>query len=415
MPKSPRVPSYRYHKASRQAVVVIRGKSHYLGPWNSPESQAEYRRVVAENWSPDPGPARLAGSVAPSEPLPSVAELMLAYWNRRVVPYYVKDGRPTSERDNIRQALRFLRKLHGQTPARDFGPLALKVVRQSMIEAGRCRRLINQDIHRVRAMFRWAAGEELYPGESLAALAAVEALAKGRSEAKERPPVAPVADEIVLATLPHLSPTLAAMVRLQLLTAARPGEVCAMRPMDVDRSGGSWVYRPSSHKTAHHGRERVIVLGPKAVEVLRPWLERAPAAYCFCPAEVVAGREAARHSAARPKRGREAARPLPGGRYTKDSYRVAIARACDRAFPHPTIRKARGEPLTEAQEAVLNAWRKAHRWHPHRLRHTKATEIRRLFDTEAAQVILGHAKPETTMIYAERDLARAHEVMREIG
>ena len=94
---------------------------------------------------------------------------------------------------------------------------------------------------------------------------------------------------------------------------------------------------------------------------------------------------------------------------------MAIARACDRAFPHPTIRRKRGKPLTDAERSELRGWRKAHRWHPHRLRHTKATEIRRLFDVEAAQVILGHSKPDTTIIYAERDVARARQVMGEIG
>ncbi len=34
---------------------------------------------------------------------------------------------------------------------------------------------------------------------------------------------------------------------------------------------------------------------------------------------------------------------------------------------------------------------------------------------EAAQVILGHSKPDTTLVYAERDLEKAREVMREIG
>src|SRR5262249_52996397 len=143
------------------------------------------------------------------------------------------------------------------SPARDFGPLALKAVRQAMIEAGRCRRLINKDIHRIRALFRWAVGEELYPGAALQDLLAVEALEKGRTTARERPPVAPGAEEVVLATLPYLSATVAAMVRLHLLTAARPGEIASIRPRDVDRSDPAcWVYRPQSHKTEHHGRER---------------------------------------------------------------------------------------------------------------------------------------------------------------
>jgi integrase len=409
MPRSPKVPSYRYHKNSRQAIAVIRGKSFYLGPWNSPESKAEYRRVIAEHWSPDSGPTAPPG---PSAPPLTLDELLVAYWNRRVVSYYLKDGEPTSEQDNIRQALRPLRRLYGHTPARDFGPLSLKAVRKTMIESGRSRKLINKDIHRMRAMFRWAASEELYPGESLASLASVEALEKGRSEAKDRPPIAPVEESVVLVTLPCLSPQVASMVRLQLLTAARPGEVCVIRPRDVDRSDPTcWIYRPGSHKTEHHGRERVIMIGPKAIEVLRPWLERDPNTYCFCPAEVVAIRE----KNCKSKRNILARRPKPGGRYRVDSYRVAIGRACDRAFRHPTIRKPRGKPLSEADRAELVAWRKDHRWHPHQLRHTKATQIRRAFDTEAAQVILGHSKPDTTMIYAERDLTKARDVMREVG
>ena len=405
MPRSQRPPSYRRHKARNSAVVTIDGRNHYLGPFGSPESHEKYARLIAE-WRLRPGTC--CRRPAPGGPTrrSSVNELILAYF-RHAQAYYVKDGRPTSEQDNIRQALRFLRQSFGTTPAREFGPLALKVVRQSMIEAGRSRRLINKDVHRIRGMFRWAAGEELYPGESLAALAAVAGLEKGRSEARERPPIQPVAEETVEATLPHLSPQVAAMVRLQLLTAARPGEVCAIRPRDVDRSQPVWIYRPGSHKTEHHGRERVIAIGPKAQEVLAPWLERGPDVHCFCPAEVVAERGT-------PSRG-NAARPKPGGKYTRHSYRVAVARACDRAFPHPTIVKKRGVALTDDQAAELAAWRKAHRWHPHRLRHTRATEIRKRFDVEAAQVILGHSKPDTTLVYAERDLAKAREVMWEIG
>ena len=46
MPKPKPVPSYRLHKATGQAVVVLRGRSYYLGKFGSPESKAEYRRVM---------------------------------------------------------------------------------------------------------------------------------------------------------------------------------------------------------------------------------------------------------------------------------------------------------------------------------------------------------------------------------
>jgi len=41
-------PSYRHHKPSGRAVVTLNGKDHYLGPWQSPASRAEYKRLLAE-------------------------------------------------------------------------------------------------------------------------------------------------------------------------------------------------------------------------------------------------------------------------------------------------------------------------------------------------------------------------------
>ena len=54
-------------------------------------------------------------------------------------------------------------------------------------------------------------------------------------------------------------------------------------------------------------------------------------------------------------------------------------------------------------------------WHPHQLRHSHATEVRRQFGLEAAQVALGHAQAAVTEIYAERDLALAVRVAAAIG
>jgi site-specific recombinase XerC len=54
-------------------------------------------------------------------------------------------------------------------------------------------------------------------------------------------------------------------------------------------------------------------------------------------------------------------------------------------------------------------------WHPNQLRHSAATAIRKQFGLEAAQVILGHSRADVTQVYAERDSARAIEVVRKIG
>jgi integrase len=90
----------------------------------------------------------------------------------------------------------------------------------------------------------------------------VSGLRAGGSAARETEPIQPVAVEIVEATLPHLSPVVAAMIHVQLLTGARPGEVCSMRGIDLDTNGKLWTYTPAHHKTEHQGQERTIMIGP---------------------------------------------------------------------------------------------------------------------------------------------------------
>jgi hypothetical protein len=97
-----------------------------------------------------------------------------------------------------------------------------------------------------------------------------------------------VSEAAIRAILPHLSPRVAAMIQLQHLCGARPQEVITIRPCEVIPEGDVWLYQPRSHRTAHLDRGKVIVLGPKAQEVLRPWLNRDPESYCFVPAETSA-------------------------------------------------------------------------------------------------------------------------------
>jgi len=71
--------------------------------------------------------------------------------------------------------------------------------------------------------------------------------------------------------------------------------------------------------------------------------------------------------------------------------------------------------LSAKQKAELKTWQKQHRWNPNQLRHSAGTEIRRRYGLEAAQNVLGHASADVTQVYAERDLKRAEQVMREVG
>lgn len=62
----------------------------------------------------------------------TVNALIVAYVEFADV-YYRKNGQPTGEYDSIRYSLKPLRKLYGPVGLREFGPLALKNVREEMI------------------------------------------------------------------------------------------------------------------------------------------------------------------------------------------------------------------------------------------------------------------------------------------
>jgi hypothetical protein len=189
-----RTPSYRLHKPTGQAVVTLDGRD--LGKYGSVASRAEYDRLIAE-WLAN-GRRLAPGADA------TVSELMVGYI-RHVDAYYVKGGEPTSEAGLIRLSLRVLKRLYGHTPARDFGPLALKAVRQGFIDAGLCRNEVNRRTRHDVRFFKWAVENELVPPSVHHGLRAVSGLRKGRTEVRESEPVRPVPDAFVDAIRPHVA------------------------------------------------------------------------------------------------------------------------------------------------------------------------------------------------------------------
>jgi integrase len=398
MPRRLSIPSYRLHKQSGQAVVTLpdglgNRRDVLLGRYGSPESRAEYARVLAE-W--EANGRRLPQPVAPAADL-SVNELLLHFWRWAEGHYRGPEGNPGRELENLRDALRPLRRLYGVTVARDFGPLALRAVREEMVAAGLARTVVNARVNRIRRAFKWAASFELVPPSVYESLRTVAGLQLGRSEARKADAVRPAPEGDVRATLPFLPAPVRAMTELQLLTGMRAGEAMLMRAIDLTMTSAVWTYRPATHKNRHRGRERVIFLGPQAQAVVKPFLTTNLEAYLFSPRAYVEAMRARRTLARVTKRTpselnrRRKAKPKrkPGERYTRRSYRVAVVRACQKAGVPP--------------------------WSPLQLRHTAATRIRAQFGLEAAKAILGHTRVETSQIYAERDLGRAEEIMREIG
>jgi hypothetical protein len=122
-----------------------------------------------------------------------VSELILRYLDF-ASGYYVKHGRRTGEFDNIRCALRILKRLHGESPAGEFGPKDLELVRQAMIDADLGRKTINGRVGRIRRMFRWGTREGLVPPGTYHGLTAVEGLKRSRSAARETGPVTTIVD-----------------------------------------------------------------------------------------------------------------------------------------------------------------------------------------------------------------------------
>jgi integrase len=188
----------------------------------------------------------------------------------------------------------------------------------------------------------------------------------------------------------------------------RPGEVCRIRPRDADTSVPVWVYRAPVHKTAHHGQERSIPLGVKAHAVLAEFSPTEPDGYYFNPKHVVdelrADRSAKRLTPRYPSHMKRNAvkrkanpRRIPAAFYSRHAYTVAVIRA---------VKLANRDRITAGVEVAehLPAWT------PNQLRHTFASEVRRQFGLEAAQVLLGHARADTTQIYTERDASLAIRV-----
>ena len=229
-------------------------------------------------------------------------------------------------------------------------------------------------------------------------LRAIDGLLAGRSAARETRKVRSVDRGHEDAVLPHLSRQLRALVELMWLAGMRVGKVLAMTTGRIDRTGLTWEYRPETHKTAHHGRERVVALGPRAQEVVLPFLRADPSAALFSPHDAERERMERRRMEAeapltdeqRERRRAEAPSRSHGARYTTDAVRRAIARACKLAG--------------------------VSHWHPHQIRHTAGTRFRREAGLEAARILLGHSSPVVTEEhYVEVDRRKAHELMAALG
>jgi len=422
--KKSAIPVVRCHRGL--ARLRLDGREFWLGRFGSREAVAKADRLIAE-WlangrrlpaalpveaahcepsapaavavvaSPVVTSSAPAPAMLPTEPegtgltVGELCELWLAWIKaERLVG---KEARATSILFGARQAAAALRH-HWAMRAADFGPRALYEVQAALVTepcrpAGkrkkqggkksppkyRTRKTVNDVVGRVRQLFKWAVGRELVPEGRIVALQQVAPLMPGQTTARDNPPKRPVSDKEFLAALQHLPPVLADLLRVVVLTGCRTGEACQLTRDCIDMKDEAWEWRPKTHKTAWRGHERVIFIGPRVQEILRPYIVKAngDAAFLFSPREAMV------------QLGYEEPSRRVRDHYDTDSARRAIVRACE----------AHGIP----------------QWTPHRLRHTRLTNVRNEFGLDHAQAIGGQKSARVAEIYA----AVSHEKAREVA
>lgn len=388
--------TYRLHKASGQGVTTIQGKVHYFGPFKDPASKRKFHALLAEL---DQYPVSRTESKSFT-----MAQIAIAYLDH-AEGYYSE-----SEFEGLKSALSPINEIYADYQGTAFSPVEFKACRAWWLKRGVSRQYINKQAKRLLRILKWATGEGMFPSSVFQSIECIAPLKRGRTEAKEASPIAPVAQSVVDATLPHLPPVVADMIRFQLLVACRPGEVCKLKPSMVDRTSKVWEINLEEHKTAHHGKTRTIYVGKDAQKILEPYLKRKPDSFCFSPIEATEQRKRSRHATRvtplhygnRPGSNVQAL-PLKelSDHYTTHSYGRAIKYACLRAFPVP-----KSLDRSKAKE-----WRRRHSWSPNQLRHTALTRIRRDHGLEVAAIIAGHSQIQTTQIYAESNKAKAIEIV----
>ncbi len=353
-PKSAQ-PAYQYHM-SGQAKVRLDGIDFYLGKHGSPESYARYYALLAEyNANGKVAPIKQGQPVTHQDDTPILVSHVTADFRHRVLP---RHEHSPSHYACFKFLLDLLDSKHGSEPVAEFGPRKLESLRDGFVARGNCRRYANEQIGKVIKIIEHGVSRELVQPDRIVALRALEPLKLG--QAKDNPKRTAVAVDVVRATLPHLTATAKAMVIVQMATAMRPSELFNMRPKDIDRSGPVWFYRPSHHKTAHHGKSKAIPITGDALTTLSPFLFGDPEQPCFLTTK--------------------------GTKWRRDSYRIAIGRAAKTA--------------------------KVEHWTPYQIRHTTAQAIRNMIGPEGVQAMLGHSRIQMAEVYTRANEQKAIEAAR---
>jgi integrase len=395
-----RIPTPKEH-ATGQSFIYWKRKCVYFGKHGTPKADAAYKAWVRQLVSDVPLPA-----VKPGGHL-LIADLCIRYLEHAKA--YYNGG---TEYTRMRIAARAVLARFDNTQVDDFGPLALDELRERYMidERDWCRTYINCIVNCIRRIWRWGVSKQLVKPDTLAALSTLDGLKEGRTRARESNDVGPVEWPHYAAVLPYMAPTVRTMVRIHWLVGMRSSELCIMRPCDIDRSRPIWLYAPSTHKTAHLGKELTYRIGPRAQGVLWPFIDSVGREeYLFDPRDTVTFKNRLPMIQRMSKAG-DFMFPLPkphrradatvqvGERYNAYSYRQAVQYG-----------------IEQANDKLKGFFDPIPLWSPHRIRHSRGTTIRKLFGLEGSQISLGHSSINATQLYAEGDLDLAERIAIEAG
>ncbi len=333
------------------------GRQIWFGHKDNPESADKYAEFLKSLKAVAPVSVESSTKTRRTPRRPTVNEVCLKFVTEHFPRYQTSSGAESAERRCMQGVIRHLRNLYGNTAADDFGPLKLRTVREAMVEAGWTRRFINKQIIRLRFIFRLGVSHELVKPEVLAAIDTVPPLAPGETKAPDPPPRMAVPQESIDAVRQRLRFRNRDILDLLLLTGARPGELLRLCPCDIDRSRPIWRAELDQHKTAHRGKQRVLLFNETAQKILKKYIRNKPKSRMF-PIRI-------------------------------DTFSNTIKSACKRA----------GIP----------------RFCPHQLRHTVATRLADEMGVEAAQRLLGHSGRAMTEHYSRAAEKLATEAAKRLG
>jgi integrase len=343
----------------------------------------------------------------------TVGELLEQYHiNAKKVLSKMSEKTKTHDLGCIDRVRKFL-KPYLAWPVNQFGPDELHKIQQSLVkyeyEHGKgtkkyTRQGINDVMKWIKRIWKWGVGRQFVAPEKVPSLEEVKSLRLGSAGVLEQIRRKRVTEEEFRRVLAQLNPVVADMLRLIWFTAMRPYEVCEMRPFDILRDDPEcWLYIPGrdqgpvgKHKTMRFERVKVIPLTKESQNIIAKYIQDSESKEAvFRPDEAIKifleqkalKRKTPLNCGNRPGTNQKE-HPMirPGKNYDHSSLCRACVRACKRA--------------------------KVEKFVPYDLRRTAATGTRSVLGKDAAKVLLGYTKTETTDIYLLEEVQEAIKVAK---